>query len=149
MKFLKISFLFVPLMIGGLIYIIFRSENLLMFKWFQFLNIDHFISKIRHFNTSDSFPNWLRYSLPDGLWILSYVLIMNKIWNNKITIHNLFWTLIIPAIAILSEFFQYFGLIKGTFDFLDLLFYIIGATLPLLFYNKFSTSILIKNYEKN
>lgn len=144
MKLLKISFLFLPLMIGGLIYIIFRSGNLLMFKWFKFLNIDHFISKTRLFNTSDSFPNWFQYSLPDGLWILSYVLIMTEIWNKKITIHNLFWIIIIPVIAILSEFFQYFGLIKGTFDFLDILFYIIGAALPLLFYNKFSNSILIK-----
>lgn len=133
MKVLRISLMFIPLLFGSVIYIIFRSQKLLMFRWFEFLNLNYLIQDIRDFATSYKFPNWFVYNFPDGLWIMSYILIVLEMWNRKITTQNIFWILIISFIAITSEVFQCIGVIRGTFDFLDLFFYFLGTFIPLFF----------------
>lgn len=40
----------------------------------------------------------------------------------------------IPIIAIISEFGQLLGIISGTFDSIDLLFYFLGSILPLIIF---------------
>ncbi len=147
-KALRIFLMMIPLIFGSFIYIIFRSEKLLMFRWFQFLNLNDFIQSMRSLKASLVFPAWFLYNLPDGLWIFSYVLISIEIWNRKITFQNIFWISIIPLIAIISEILQFFNLLRGTFDVFDFLFYILGTIIPLLFYDNL-TLIKIKNYEKS
>ncbi|GAA5087087.1 hypothetical protein GCM10023210_09710 [Chryseobacterium ginsengisoli] len=49
---------------------------------------------------------------------------------------NLFWIGIIPLIAVCSELGQFAGFIQGTFDALDLVFYIIGSIMPLLLFKQ-------------
>lgn len=131
------------LLIGGLIYIAFRTERLLMFKWFAALSIDNAINDIRQITMkiSPSLPNWFLYSLPDGLWIFSYVALILTIWKNKIHGTSIFWVLLIPVIAIASEFGQLYSIIPGTFDITDLTFYCLGAITPFIF---ISNSIIIK-----
>ena len=74
------------LLIGGLIYIAFRTDSLLMFKWFSALSLDNIINELRltTMKLSPSLPNWFLYSLPDGLWIFSYVALIMTIWRNEI-----------------------------------------------------------------
>lgn len=132
MKLFQRSLLLIPLIFGGLIYIIFRSEKLLMFRWFKFLNLNHLIQHIRIVNNQYRFPNWFVYNLPDGLWIMSYILISIEIWNRKITPQNIFWIFTLPLLAIISEIFQFLRIIRGTFDFSDLIFYILGIIIPCL-----------------
>jgi len=125
-----------PLIIGGLIYISFRPETLLMFDFFSTLSIDAPIEYLRE-NTmglKQYFPDWFLFSLPDGLWVFSYVSLVLLIWNNTISKHNIFWIILIPIIAVLSEFGQYIKIIPGTFDELDLMFYILGAFFSLLIF---------------
>lgn len=74
-------------------------------------------------------PEWVKYSLPDGLWVLSYMLFMNIIWDNRTTI-GYFWIFCLPIIALLSEFGQLFHIVPGTFDAMDLLCY----GLPIMVY---------------
>lgn len=129
-KRLKIILYFIPLILGGLIYIIFRTETLIMFQWFRYINISDEIRLIKSYRTTYSFPNWFIYSLPDGLWIFSYTAISLKIWKHLITRQNIFWVFSIPIIAISSEFLQLFKIIPGTFDFLDAIFYSVGTIFP-------------------
>lgn len=134
-----------PLILGGLIYIAFRSQNLKMFTWFNNVGLDKLILAIRISTvTRINFPKWVVYNLPDGLWICSAILINAVIWNSKINTRNLIWYLTIPLIAILAEFFQRFNLISGTYDFLDLIFYLLFTIIPIIL-------IKIKSayYEKN
>lgn len=135
MKSFKVGLLFIPLIFGSFIYIIFRSERLLMFRWFEFLHINSIIQKTRTIGSEYIFPDWFIYNLPDGLWISSYVLISIEIWNREITRQNIFWISIIPVVAMASEILQYFGIFRGTFDALDILFYILGAFTPFIFHN--------------
>lgn len=81
-------------------------------------------------------PGWFLYSLPDGLWIFSYICLILYIWKNTLTKQNLIWIFIIPFIAVFSEFAQLFKIIPGKFDNIDLLFYTLGLLLPLIIFYK-------------
>ncbi|WP_210148253.1 hypothetical protein [Chryseobacterium scophthalmum] len=132
----------ISLIFGIAIYLLFRTSSLKVFGWLEILNIDFLNSDIRKFSIKylEILPNWFLYSLPDGLWIFSYVCLMIYIWNFKLNAHSFFWIGTIPLIAIFSEIGQAINVIPGTFDFCDLLFYILGFSIPILltFNNKHS-----------
>ncbi|WP_241080666.1 hypothetical protein [Natranaerofaba carboxydovora] len=50
-----------PLIIGGLIYIGFRPDTLLMFSWFQFLGIDSVVFVLRDYLSQFDLPSWVNY----------------------------------------------------------------------------------------
>ena len=122
---------FFMLLLGGMIYILFRSNDLIMFTWFNKINLSELLSKWRLYFVplKNHLPNWFLFSLPDGLWVLSFGLSMNKIWKNDSQMQIWFWSMILPFIAIISELGQIFKLVPGTFDWVDLLFYFIAIFL--------------------
>ena len=136
MKYKLIFGSLASLILGTLIYILFRASSLKVFTWLDAIGIHILNSTIRKsaLAISPSLPQWVLLSLPDGLWLFSYVSLMLYIWKNSITVQNLFWITVVPAIAIASEIAQYFGLLQGTFDLMDLLLYILGGILPLLIF---------------
>ncbi|WP_345200665.1 hypothetical protein [Chryseobacterium ginsengisoli] len=135
-KFFTCSFL--SLCLGTLIYILFRSSSLKVFSWSNFLGLNWVETDIRNFTItiSSKLPDWLLFSFPDSLWVFSYVCLMLGIWKGFISMTNLFWIGIIPLIAVCSELGQFAGFIQGTFDALDLVFYIIGSIMPLLLFKQ-------------
>lgn len=126
------------LLLGGVIYILFRVSSLRMFSWFETIGINLVESNLRKNSIliAQYFPDWFLYSLPDGLWIFSYVCLMFCIWRKSISKQNIFWISIVPLTAVGSEFLQIFGLVQGTFDMVDVLCYLIGFILPFLILNK-------------
>jgi hypothetical protein len=131
------------LLIGSFIYILFRTETLKMFSWFNSLNLEKNIKILRNltFELKAELPNWFLFSLPDGLWLFSYVSLILIFWKNKINRKNIFWILFLPFLAIFSEIAQFFNLLSGTFDAVDLLFYLFGTLLPIYMY---TNSIIFK-----
>jgi len=129
---------FLTLLVGGLIYILFRTSTLKMFSWYETIGLGELTNNMRKitFQFSDKIPEWILFSLPDGLWIFSYVSLMLFIWQNSVSIKNIFWISIIPILAIGSELGQLFGLVIGTFDIADLLLYFFGMTLPFILFTK-------------
>ena len=129
---------FLTLLFGTLIYLLFRVSTLKVFSWLNFLGIDFLNSDLRKnsINLSPKIPEWFIFSLPDGIWIFSYVVLMISIWNFKVNKQSIFWLTIIPLIAIFSEIFQIFGIISGTFDIIDLSFYLLGFILPFIIFRK-------------
>ena len=122
MKSFKICLALFILVIGGLIYIVYRSENLLMFKWFDYLCISDYIMYFRDTCSKYSIPNFIQYSLPDGLWALSYMMIMGTIWDDR-NLQKLLLVYTVPLVAITLELSQIFFSTLGTFDILDILSY--------------------------
>ncbi len=121
--------------IGGLIYLAFRSESLLMFSWVRNVGIESLVEHLRvMMRPYCPSSEWILFSLPDGLWVLSYVILMAAVWRFQIREH---WIMIglIPTIAICSELLQALGMFPGTFDVSDLLTYI-GSLLVGVFYCK-------------
>lgn len=108
--------------VGGMIYLMFRDESLVMFRWCEELHIKEYIDSLR---MPCTLPQWIVYSLPDGLWLCSYVLFISVIWNFDLK-HGWPYVFSLPAIAIASELAQAFGWVRGTFDWVDLLCYVIA-----------------------
>src|ERR1700750_1456974 len=123
----KILILLLPVILGGIIYIAFRSDQLLLFNWLS--SIDG-VRKLNNYGNTILVFHWFKYSLPDGLWLYSYTSLMLEIWRYRINEQSLFWIFSLPFIALSSEFLQLFKVIPGTFDFLDLIFYSLGIVLP-------------------
>lgn len=121
---MKFIFSILSLLTGGLIYLGYRTETLLMFKWVDYLGLSPWVKQLRTFCTEFPLPSWVYYSLPDGLWLLSYMLFMNIIWSKKEEIQYIIWLYILPIIAIVSEILQIFISGIGTFDIIDLLSYV-------------------------
>lgn len=146
MRYFKLTSVHVllPLIIGGLIYISFRSLSLRLFSWFEILGINSFSSSIRNLANpfKNDLPPWIYFSLPDGLWIYSFSSALLIFWNNDF--QKLKYWLFIPFISgILIEILQQFKLFPGTFDFLDLLFSTLGLLL-----SKTIINYKFKQYDK-
>lgn len=112
------------LTIGGLIYLGFRTETLLMFTWSKWIGMTSFVQSWRTICSNTTLPEWVIFSLPDGLWSFAYILFMDAIWMDYKNPRFIMYASILPTIAIILEFFQLFGLLSGTFDLIDLLCYL-------------------------
>jgi hypothetical protein len=71
-------------------------------------------------------PQWIIYSLPDGLWAFAYALLITGLWIGKGSGIKYFWMSTIPVLVIGMEMLQYIGMVKGTFSLVDLAFEISG-----------------------
>ena len=116
------------LLAGGYIYVAFRTEKLAMFNWFSFLHLDCIVNRIREVSSNINLPNFIKFCLPNGLWISSYILATDALVEKN----RLFWVLCLPVIAILFEFLQIIHIIPGTFDMGDLICLLIPVLLYLL-----------------
>ena len=111
------------LSVGGMIYVFFRPESIMMFKWFPFLSVIH--KQVSVFRTTH-IPDFLVYSIPDGLWLFSYILLIGVIWN--FNYHRCFLLImLLPIYAISHEILQLYHLVPGYFDILDFVVYVVAT----------------------
>lgn len=123
MAILKVT-LGIAFLTGGCgIYLLFRTKTLNIYQWCVSLRLANMIDALRYTVHDWNIPDFVRYSLPDGLYVAAYILIMDAIWQDDDSLIKQLVIALIPAVTITSEIFQYFGLIKGTFDVTDLFFY--------------------------
>lgn len=117
---------FLVFLLGVIIYLLFRSESIRFFDYLTYVKLDKPISNIRSFMLplTKFIPDWIIYSLPDGLWLLSFSLIISEIWNKKDNLHFWFWILLFPFTAIIWELGQAFHVFSGTFDWIDVIIYL-------------------------
>jgi len=124
-----------PIFFGGALYTLFGSVTLWVFDWYAYLGLTDFVIGVRGIfaDVRPLLPGWVLYSLPDGLWTYAYTSLMVNIWHTSEKSNiKLFWLLSGVLLAIGTEFGQLFGLLVGTFDVLDIYFYIMGFLLALL-----------------
>jgi len=122
-RIVKVALSFAILITGGLIYVGFRDKSLLMFRWFEQLGISSEVDAFRVLVNSEGVYGWLKYSLPDGLWVFAYMFLVDAIWNGSKSISSYIFIFSLPGFALLSEFLQYFGLFPGVFDWIDVASY--------------------------
>jgi uncharacterized protein YggT (Ycf19 family) len=101
---------------GIMEYYFLRENNILIYKWFHFLPKNNNIITFPH---KSFWLDFLRYNLPDGLLLFSFLLFLRAIWNKD---PKTFLTYKICSILICFslEILQIFEKIPGTFDFFDL-----------------------------
>ena len=138
MRGLKIFVGLIFLLIGSYLYLKFRSETLLMFKWAKNLGLDFIVSSIRgSFESLNSDRmKYIIFSAPYGFWVISFCCFIGAIWHKDNSFSAIIWRLFVPVIAISSELLQFVGLLPGTYDTNDLLVLIvstiIGITISLV-----------------
>jgi hypothetical protein len=74
-------------------------------------------------------PNWIMYNLPDGLWLYALLATLILIWKRDLSRAFYLWLIFTIILSFLSELFQALHLIKGTFDWKDLLAYYFAIAL--------------------
>jgi len=113
-----------PVLAGGLIYVAFRSEHLLMFQWFTAIGLAEPVFRFRKF--AGVYRSWVPdtvvFSAPSGLWLLSYSLALSLIWPDRSRRNAVVWVALLYAIVTSSEFLQLAGILPGTFDWVDIAF---------------------------
>jgi hypothetical protein len=114
---------FLPLIVGGMIYLSFREKSLLMFHWTKWAGQLHFINASRSaLSNIESFvPLWVIYSLPDALWVYAITAFMVLMWRNTSGPWKVFWIALGPILGVGAELGQSLRIVSGTFDFSDLL----------------------------
>ncbi len=125
-----------PLLLGGLLYISFRSTTLKMFSWFRYIGVEDSILTIRQefSNLKLYLPQWTYYSLPDGLWVYSFTSALLILWDNQFK-NMKFWLLIPLFSGAIIEVAQGLKIFRGTFDILDLTFTIVALLLSIIIIN--------------
>lgn len=121
-----------PVILGGLIYLTYRIDSLLMFAWFEKIGLSDHVDFLRsnEFLQSLTIPNWLKFSLPDALWLFSFIYVLLALWDFQINRQSTFWILLASTIGLFSELGQLIGIVPGTFDIVDLILIIIATILP-------------------
>ena len=136
--YLNLNLLFchviIPITFGGIIYLLFRSDSLMMFRWADAIGVKPVLDNMRVYCTTIQMDNlnWFFFSVPDGLWVYSFTSFMLIVWGLKFSRHSIVWISIGPLLALGSEIGQALGLVRGTFDSTDLLLCLIGSILPVV-----------------
>jgi len=128
------------LIVGMVIYLLFRDlNNIILFAW---ISKPQFLKTILVPLQPSIFADILRCNLPDMLWFVSAVLLLRFIWFYKAKEQTAYiWCFY--GIALALEIGQLSEKVPGTFDWLDLLFFGIGAFVEGLLYKIFITRRII------
>ena len=138
-RYFVFIFAFIILFIGGIIYICFRDENILLFSGLRYLNFNY--SLFRQINIEKNIlSGFIIYNLPNGLWALSGLLFLQSFLTDKKML-KLYSTIYI-GICLLYEIGQFFNFVPGTFDIFDIISIIIFSGIGL------SINFLWRKHEK-
>jgi hypothetical protein len=120
---------FLPLCLGGLIYLLWRPSSLRMFGWLRAFGLYPSAVSFRAIAAPlfPYIPNWVVYSLPGGLWAYAMVAWIAIVWREDDRSVRFVWLGIAAVIGPLSELLQLWGLLPGVFDTLDLICYLVGG----------------------
>ncbi len=134
------------LLVGGLIYVCFRSNTLILFNWIDLIGLGHFVESIRSYTIPyvSHIPEWVLFSLPDGLWMFSYGCAICYLWRHTHSKQPYFWISLVALCILGVEVLQLFRITPGRFDPLDMVFYLLGGVLPQVFLiQKDQTALLV------
>ncbi len=123
-KTITYSMVVSSLVLGLIIYLGFR-EDLIINKLID-------IKLFRNDFLGFSLPDWFIYSLPDALWMFSLILLIITFWDFKLNKSCIIWIAISYLTGIMFEISQNTTIIKGTFDYMDLIFMTIASIFPIL-----------------
>ena len=117
------SLWWVPLLVGILIYIFLRPDDLIY--------NDLFSSPIKiKINTNSKVVNFLVYSLPNGLWSMSFSQLIFHIYKIR-SLKTILLSSIMLFVGIMIELLQYQSFMNGTFDINDIFSYIMSYLIVL------------------
>ena len=133
---LKLPLGMMMLLMGGMTYLLFRPQTLLMFHVTDAIGLSAAINSMRE-GINSQLPEFIIYSLPGALWAAAYILTTEYFLYRQSVKTRILVAGIIPIIGTVSELLQLTGLLPGTFDVADLLCYLV----PYLLYMSITLKI--------
>jgi len=120
--------------LGGLIYLLFYPADIYLYHWLEIINLDKIIHLVRNYTLQayPYMPEWIVFSLPNGLWAFAYAIIITYLWWSKISPFKYFWLSSIFALGIGYELLQYLEVIPGVFCYYDLFLCLAGVSLGMI-----------------
>lgn len=100
-----------------------------MFNWFDDLGLNDIVMKWRDGYSYTNLWEWVKYNMPAGLWLFSYMFIIDSIWEDDRNPFYKCFIIILPIVAIASEIMQSYKILPGTFDILDVISYVFAILL--------------------
>lgn len=135
---LKLLSSFGLLLVGGLLYLLFRPRTLLLFCVADALGAASVVDGWRAAVADWHLPAFAVHNLPGGLWAVSYMLIVDALLAGRPWQARLAAVSVIPLAGAASELMQALHLLPGTPDVADAVCYL----LPLAIYlSKHQTNI--------
>lgn len=125
MKKIKITLIFLPLILGITIYLLYRSRNLFYYNLIHFFDVNGYVVLARETARiyRKLFPTWTIYSLPDGLWLFSTgaaFLLCRKHYFIHVVWYSFIYISMIGT-EFLQKFYGGHGTALGTYDKNDIL----------------------------
>ena len=118
------------LFIGGAgIYLLFRSRAHLGFCLLDAIGLGAAADTLRESASRVQPSDFVLYSLPDGLWTTSYILLMDSLFCKADIRKRLLWASPIPLSGLATELLQRLHLLPGVFDWMDMLAYSLPYTI--------------------
>lgn len=111
-----------PLFMGIIIYALFRGIPLIAVHPLFSSHHLSFIGSVLFFN------------LPDALWLYSLLQGLRLIWKDNLFTDGLGWVIGCIGTTVCSEFAQYYHIIPGTFDVVDIAAYLAASAVFILQY---------------
>lgn len=131
---LRYSISIFSLLIGLFIYLVFRDNTNPFYECAYRIGVAEKLDILRSLFSNLCMPAWFIYSLPDGLWMFSFVLLILSIWDYKLNRDAIIWLSIAIVIGFIFEFTQLYFTHLGSFDWLDILFMGVGAIVPVILF---------------
>ncbi len=101
-----------------------------MFSWAERSGLGGVISFLRSLAIADvELADWVLYSLPDALWLFAFCLFFIWVWQGQQGKLASAWRLFPAVVALVWECGQLTPFVSGTFDPIDLFFYLLAAVL--------------------
>lgn len=123
---------FLPILFGGFIYVISRTETILFFNWTKSAGIESGIKTIREFFKNHQVSEWVKFNLPDLLWVFGFTSVMIIIWEGYKSRTKIFYISTPFFIGIASELIQFYKHEYGTFDINDIVCYMLGTIMSII-----------------
>lgn len=110
-----------PLLAGGFVYLVLRPEPLVMHAWAHHLGLGERLRGWQQWGGTVApwLPSFLRYSLPDGLWLYALTVALGIVWLETPGLQGRLWMAAALVVSVGAEAGQAFGHVPGTFDALD------------------------------
>ena len=119
------------LAVSSFIYLIFRPSDIIAFRFIDRAGLSGTVELLRSFTSGINLPAMVIYSIPDGLWLVSYMLIADSLLPASPA--KPLWIIALSGNAVASELAQYWHLLPGVFDFRDLMCYLLPTLAYLIF----------------
>lgn len=118
-----------PLVVGSMIYLLWRSDELMMFQVANSLGMLGWIEICREVAepAKPFLPPWSLFSLPYAIAIYAYTSFCGRLWRSEPMGLRVGVAFAAGALALGCEGAQWLGVVPGTFDWMDVALCCTGA----------------------